>query len=116
MHKASTLELGQKITKYRKRLGWNVTEAAKIMKVQRTSLSRWEHGHEMPSGDNLTKLHDHLSMPIGIEEGAPLASVGLEAGYQLVLPFDQPANLELRVVRKTPQAVQLELKVKGLAT
>jgi hypothetical protein len=78
-------------------------------------MSRWEHGHEMPRGNNMIKLRDHLQMPIGTDEVAQETSGWVEVGYQLVLPFDQPTNLELRVTRKTQDVVQLEVRLKGLA-
>jgi hypothetical protein len=90
------------------------------MKVPRTSLSRWEHGHEMPCGENMLKLNTHLFMPIGAEIGADKnineAVHSLEVGCQLALPFDQPADFEIRMIRKGPDVVQLELRFKGLAS
>jgi hypothetical protein len=69
----------------------------------------------MPCGENMIKLRDHLLMPIGTDEVAQETNRTLEVGYQLVLPFDQPANFELKVTRKTQDVVQLELRLKGLA-
>jgi transcriptional regulator with XRE-family HTH domain len=106
---------GKRITAHRQRLGWSVTEAARQMHVPRTSMSRWEHGHEMPRGENMIKLHDHLRMPIGTEEAGQITNSSLEVACQLMLPFDQAANLELKVIRKTQDVVQLELRLKGFA-
>ncbi len=101
---------------HRRRVGWNQSEAARQMKVPRTSLSRWEHGHEMPRGENMIKLRDHLQMPIGTDEAAQQSNRLLEIGYQLALPFDRSANFDLKVTRKAPDIVQLEIKLKGLAS
>jgi len=109
-----SIDFGRRITEHRKRLGWSVSEAARQLKVPRGSLSRWEHGHEMPCAENLIKIHEHLFMPISAAKTAQAPS-GVEVGYQLTLPFDHPANLELRVVRKTPGSVQLEFRLKDLA-
>ena len=109
------INFGRRITTHRERVGWSVSEAARQMKVPRTSLSRWEHGHEMPRGENMIKLRDHLVLPIGTDEDAQGNSRLLEVGYQLILPFDQPANFELKVTRKSQEVVQLELRLKGLA-
>ena len=84
------------------------------MKVPRTSLSRWEHGHEMPSGGNMIKLRDHLLMPIGTDEAAEALGHPLAVGYQFELPFDQPTNFELQVTRKAQDVVQLEFRLKGV--
>lgn len=85
------------------------------MKVPRTSLSRWEHGHEMPCADYMIRLHEHLGLPIGAlpsPEGGSQSP--MEVGWQLALPFDTPANCEVRVTRKGPGSVQIEFRVKGL--
>ena len=63
----------------------------------------------------MVKLRDHLHMPIGTDEAPQEANRSLEVGYQLVLPFDQPANLELKVTRKSEDVVQVELRLKALA-
>jgi hypothetical protein len=68
----------------------------------------------MPSGVNMTKLHDHLAMPIGAIE-PPLETPTAEAvdrTYQLGLPFDQPINLELRVSPSGTDPVQFEVHIK----
>jgi hypothetical protein len=86
------------------------------MDVQRTSLSRWENGHEMPRGENMTKLHDHLGMPIGTDEDGDSQELSQEQasgpGYQLTLPFDQPIDLELRLTRKEMDFVRLRFRAK----
>lgn len=64
----------------------------------------------------MIKLRDHLHMPIGTDEAAQETNRWLEVGYQLVLPFDRPANFELKVTRKTQDVVQLEIRMKGLAS
>lgn len=105
------IDFGRRITAHRQRIPWSVSEAARQMNVPRSSLSRWEHGHEMPCGENMIKLRDHLHMPIGTEEAAREIHGPVEVGYQLALPFDQPTNFELRVIRKTQDRVQLELRI-----
>jgi len=106
---------GRKITAQRRRLGWNQSEAARQMRVARTALSRWEHGHEWPAGENMIKLRDHLHVQIGTDENAEGPHGPMEAAFQLALPFDQTADFELRVTRKSQDIVQLEIRVKGLA-
>ena len=73
-------------------------------------------GTKCPAGENMIKLRDHLHMSIGTDEAAQETNRPLEVGYQLVLPFDQPANFELKVTRKTLGVVQLELRLRGLAS
>jgi transcriptional regulator with XRE-family HTH domain len=109
------IAFGRRITTHRQQLGWNVTEAARQMQVPRTSMSRWEHGHEMPRGENMIKLHNYLRMPIGADEASQVTNRDLEVACQLILPFDQAANFEIKVIRKTQDVVQLELRLKGLA-
>lgn len=111
-----SIEFGKRITQYRVLKGWSVSEAARQMSVPRTSLSRWEHGHEMPCGDNMIRLHDHLGMPISsLPSGGGASQSPIEVGWQLVLPFDQPANCEIRAIRRGPTSVQIEFRVRGLA-
>ena len=116
MANGTHIDFGRRITAHRQRIRWSVSEAARQMKVPRTSLSRWEHGHEMPRGENMIKLRDYLRMPIGTEEAAQEIRGSVEIGYQLALPFDQPTNFELKVTRKTQDVVQLELRLRGMAS
>lgn len=104
---------GLRIRDYRKKRGWTQTQAARIMGVQRTSLNRWEHGHEMPSGENVAKLRDHLNLPIGFQEKDPLRS---EDGYQLLLPLDPPIELLIRIGPKIDNSVQVEVQFRQLAS
>ena len=110
------IEFGRKITVCRQRREWSLSEAARQMDVPRTSLSRWEHGHEMPRGENMIKLRDHLLMPIGTDEDTQKPRGLMEVAYQLALPFDQPANFELKVTRKAQDVVQIEFRLKNLAS
>jgi hypothetical protein len=48
----------------------------------------------------MIKLRDHLNVPIGMEEKAKGRDRFIETGYQLALPFDETANLELRITRR----------------
>jgi transcriptional regulator with XRE-family HTH domain len=102
-------EFGQRIRHYRRQKGWSQAQAATEMGVQRTSLNRWEKGREMPCGANMTKLRDHLNMPIGSNEGPEAPDNGQV--YQLLLPFEQPIDLELRVTPKRADAVQFEVRL-----
>ena len=114
----SALKFGQRITRYRKRRGWSQIQAARVMQVQRTSLNRWEKGHEMPSCENMTKLRDHLQMPIGTNEEATEvlnAQPGHQNLYQLALAFDQPIELELRVMPQKADSVQFQVRLKDIA-
>ncbi len=58
-------------------------------------------GTKCPAGENMIKLRDHLHMQMGTDEAAQETNRPVEVGYQLVLPFDQPANFELKLTRKT---------------
>src|ERR1700682_6366013 len=104
MSPQSNIEFGERIRRFRKRKGWNIKELAKAMNAQRTSISRWENGHEMPCAENLTKLQDLLEMPIGTSGGGEVPTE--DQTYQLLLPFHPPIDLELRVTPKRPDIVQ----------
>lgn len=107
------LPLGQRIVHYRKKRGWSQVQAAKTMGVQRTSLSRWENGREVPSGGNMTKLRDHLDLPIGTNE---VSRESMENTHQLLLPFDRRIDFELTVTPKEPAAVQFQVRFKNIAS
>jgi transcriptional regulator with XRE-family HTH domain len=107
-------QFGQRIRRYRKRKGWSQTQAATEMGVQRTSLNRWENGREMPCGANMTKLRDHLDMPIGSNEGREAADD--REVHQLLLPFDRSIDFELKVTPKSADAVQFEVRLKHIAS
>jgi len=111
MNSQRSVEFGQRIARYRSQRGWTQTRAAEVMGVQRTSLNRWENGKEMPCGENMTKLRDHLKMPIGTEEEPPEPS----EMHQLALPFEPPLDLEFRVTPKGPDTVQFEVRLKQAA-
>ena len=115
MTKGLYADFGKRIRVQRQLKRWSGAEAARQMKVARTSLSRWEHGHEMPCGNNIKKLYEYLGVTMRTDE----LSQGVdrsEVGYQLVLPFDQPANFELRVSRKSEGSVKLEFVLKDRAS
>jgi transcriptional regulator with XRE-family HTH domain len=114
MNAQSNTHFGQRIRRYRKKKGWSIKELATVMHVQRTSLSRWENGHEMPCGQNMTKLRDHLQMPIGTSEDA-IAPID-DRTYQFLLPFDPPIDLELKVTPKRPDIVQFQVQLKSAAS
>ena len=104
-------EFGRRIAKCRRNLGLSQEKAAQIMKIQRTSLSRWENGHEMPCGEAMQKLRDHLNVPIG-ESDVPPPPVDA----QLLLPFDfDQFAIQLKI---SPQraTVQFEVQVKQVAS
>lgn len=65
----------------------------------------------MPSGENMTKLRDHLMMPIGTNDGPDQQ---IET-HQLLLPFDPPMGIEFKVTPKGPKSVQLEIQLKDVA-
>lgn len=101
---------GQRIRQCRQQKGWTQTQAAKIMGVQRTSLNRWENGHETPSGENIAKLSDHLGVSIGSAEH-PVSAASPEV-HQLSLPFQPRLEVELRIRPKRADTVQLEVQLK----
>lgn len=113
MSRKQTPEFGLRIIRCRKKIGWTQFTAAEKMGVQRTSLSRWENGHEMPSGENMTKLRDVLGVPIGSNEDldAPEPTT-----YQLLLPFDRPIGIELKVAPQRADTVQFQVQLKNLAS
>lgn len=114
MGRESTSQFGRRIRAYRQKQGWTQTHAAKLMDVQRTSLNRWENGKEMPNGENMTKLRDHLKLPIGTHEDVDQQTA--ESVYQLILPFNRAVGLELRVIPKTAATVQIQVQIKNLAS
>jgi transcriptional regulator with XRE-family HTH domain len=107
------IEFGRSITTRRNLRHWSVSEAARRIGVPRGCLSRWEHGHDMPRGGNRIKLRDHLGVPMAAE-ATQEPSIQEEAKCQLVLPFDEPANVEITVMRKTQDAVELRVVLKRL--
>jgi transcriptional regulator with XRE-family HTH domain len=113
MSRERTTEFGLKIARCRRRRGLTQFQAARIMGVQRTSLSRWENGREMPCGENMTKLRDHLDVPIGSTDEVEIPQV---ITYQLLLPFDQPIGIEVKVAPGRQNSVQFEVQLKNIAS
>jgi transcriptional regulator with XRE-family HTH domain len=102
--------LGSRIRKCREALRLTQLAAADLMEVERTSLNRWENGHEMPSLKAMGKLQKHLRVPGDLEQAAE------EPQEQLMLPFDfEPFSLALRI---SPQreTVHFEVHLKKLGS
>jgi hypothetical protein len=55
----------------------------------------------------MTKLRDHL----GVDR-----DTGVGRKYQLLLPFDQPIELEVRVSPQRADTVQFEVQLKEIAS
>jgi transcriptional regulator with XRE-family HTH domain len=104
------VEFGLRIRRFREVRHLSQKAAAGLMDVERTSLNRWENGHEWPSLKAGRKLQMHLGVSVGPEP------VLQEPSGQLTLPFDfEPYSLALRI---SPQreTVQFEVQLKKLGT
>lgn len=114
MNRQFATELGARIRKYRKKKRWSQKTAAENMGVQRTSINRWENGRQVPSWSAMTKLRDHLGLPIGSDEDADATAE--RRSYQLLLPFDQVIEVHLKVLPKSADAVQFEVQFRDFAS
>ena len=52
----------------------------------------------MPNGVSMTKLRDHLKMPIGTDEDTQgVNQTEADKIYQFTLPFDESISIEVRI-------------------
>jgi transcriptional regulator with XRE-family HTH domain len=108
MNGRSSPEYGQRIRDHRRRLGHTQEELAQRIGVTRPAVNRWETKGIIPTGEHITRLAEYLSTgPESQDESHT---------YQLVLPFDQPINLELRVSPHRADAIHFRVQLKSLAS
>jgi DNA-binding XRE family transcriptional regulator len=96
-------DLPQRIKRYRRSVGENQTEFGKRFGVQRLTVTKWEKGTR-PNSDHLPQLTQLLS--------DREAAQGESLTYQLLLPFDQPINLELRVSAQKADTIHFEARLR----
>ncbi len=88
------------------------------MGVQRTSLNRWEKGREMPNGVSMTKLRDHLKMPVGTNEDTHGVKTEEFADqiYQFTLPFDESISIEVRIGPARADSANVQIRCARIAS
>lgn len=97
------ISLAEKIKRHRQSLGESQERFGERFGVQRLTVGNWERG-TTPNGKHLTALNRQLDGQAE-EQGESLT-------YQLLLPFDRPINLELRVSPQRADTIHLEVQLK----
>jgi len=91
------LTTAEKVLLARKRLGEDQTDFADRFKVKWLAINRWEKGEVDPKPEHLRQLRQLFREVLHDEED------------QLVLPFDEPIDVDLRI---GPQAVQIAVEIR----
>jgi len=105
----TTSGFGQTIRTCRTRLGLSQDKVARSLGVTRAALNRWENERAMPTPEHMAKLVEHLDIRIG-----PIRASESQV-HQLLLPFDPPINVELRLTPQRADTIQFLLQLKDLA-
>lgn len=99
--------LAERIFLARRRLGENQTVFGTRFNVKRLSVNKWEDG-TVPSREHLVQLQ-RLFKDLFDDE---TRLHNQEPAYQMLLPFDQPVNLEFRISPHSAQEVSLEVQIR----
>jgi transcriptional regulator with XRE-family HTH domain len=97
----------QEIRRYRKSLGESQKSFGKRFGVKRLTVGNWERG-TVPNSKHLPPLTQEMN-----ERGK---AKGEEGTYQLILPFDQPISLELKMSPQKAETIHFEVRFKRTAS
>jgi DNA-binding XRE family transcriptional regulator len=95
-------DLPQRIKHYRRNLGESQETFGKRFGVKRLTVTNWEKGTQ-PNSNHRPQLIQLLS-----DKGAQ----GEGTTYQLLLPFDQAINLEVRVSAQKADTIHFEVQLR----
>ncbi len=105
---AIQLTLAEKISITRKRLEDTQEEFGRRFNVKQLTVSQWEAGAS-PNQDNLALLNTLFQQVLGEDDEDKVET----AIHQLLLPFDQPVNIDFRISPGTAEkAVRCSLQIK----
>jgi len=104
------LTFSEKILLARNRLKEGQKAFGERFGVSRFAVKDWEKGKE-PSIDHRTKLLPLISQMLGEEGGDVFEKVA----YQLVLPFNEPVQVEFRILPKSETSVGFAIEAKKRA-
>jgi transcriptional regulator with XRE-family HTH domain len=100
------LNLGQRIRRYRKQMGESQEAFGRRFGVKRLAVANWEKG-ATPNGKHLPEV-ERL-----IRDGETRSTESVT--YQLLLPFDEPINLEVRMSPRHADTIHFEVQLKRKA-
>ena len=103
-------KLSRRIRRYRTEKRLTQTELGKAVGVKRIAVSRWENDQATPEGANLMRLEELLERT-GESNAEEQGTV-----QQLLLPFDRPMVLELRMSPQKADSVQFQVRLKDVAS
>lgn len=87
------LSLPEKIVIVRKRLGETQETFGERFQVRKLTVNHWESGTATPKHEHLNLLNLLFRDVLGEEDESTVES----ATYQLILPFDKPVNIDVRL-------------------
>jgi DNA-binding XRE family transcriptional regulator len=99
--------LAQKIRSHRRRSGESQENFGKRFGVRRLTVINWEKGVR-PSSRHLPQVIEELNAEEDVRSE--------ELTYQLLLPFDQPIHLDLKVLPQTADTIHFEVRLKRNAS
>lgn len=107
MNPAPGSDFAERVKAHRRRTGQTQQALATKLGVSRLAVINWEKG--VWPGKNLTLLTEELRTTEQQGTGAPFEPSELLA-YQLILPFDEPISVSLRVGPRTAGSLHFEVR------
>ena len=102
------LTIAEKIAVSRRRLDETQEVFGTRFNVKKLTVSQWESGESAPKRKHLAVLNELFKQVLGEEDQSKVET----AAYQLLLPFDQPVNIDFRVSPNTAESVRLAVEIR----
>lgn len=102
------LTIPEKIMIVRRRLGESQQVFGERFKVKQLTVTQWERGEFNPRPEHLSALNEIFRDMLGEEDDSKTET----AAFQLLLPFDQPVQMDLRVFPSSAKAVRCAIEIK----
>jgi transcriptional regulator with XRE-family HTH domain len=102
------LTIAEKIVITRKRLEETQEIFGARFSVKKLTVNQWESGASTPTQQHLDRLKELFQVVLGEQDGSQLEI----AAYQLLLPFDQPVNIDFHVAPHSAQGVRLAVEIR----
>lgn len=102
------LSIPEKIVIVRRRLGETQEKFGERFRVRKLTVNQWETDVATPKHEHLTILNGLFQRILGEEDESKIET----AAYQLLLPFDQPVNIDLRMSPNTAETLRVAVEIR----
>jgi transcriptional regulator with XRE-family HTH domain len=105
------LTIAEKIALTRRRLGETQEAFADRFNVQPLAVNKWESGESTPRGERGAALNQLFQTVLHEGSESQMES----AAYQLLLPFDEPVKIDLRISPHSSDRVRFAVEIRRRA-